>query len=641
MPAAFDAGFSLPAGRHGRFGVVKLWPDVQVAEDEVIARLKRAAGKLGLECLEIYSDGRFVGNPEAIANRKTLDFVIHLHFETPKAYDAHSFVALWNPLRFYYDYQWGRYRAQVQHLATHDDYLSCGSQAADDVVRRQLRARGLPDPAPYPTMYHSLAEPILAPRSGPKKLFYAGINWERLGKGRSRHQELLEHFDATGQMVIYGPETLHGVKVWKGFKSYQGEIPFDGASMIERIAEAGVMLALSSEAHKESGIMSNRLFEGLAAGAVVIADENPFVDEHFGEEVLRIDGSLPTSEVIAQLEAHLAWIAAHPEDARALAEKAQAKFLGGYTMDRSLAALYARLPEQAAEAAQETITAFFLAPLGDEETAARHAASVRAQLHPRVEAVLLVDEAVPEAPAFPGRVERARFAAQLKDVKKGKGRARGRVLAPFLEALPENALFSIVEENERLFSDHFSTLAETLRRTGASAAASDRVTRRLNETSKHYDLWHETGSPKVIRPGTAGSGRFLLRKTPESAFLLRHVAPYLDRKAAASFAAWGGVAPSYRSTLVSEVFPLPEDGDRLRLEDEVILDALPVSAKTELAEAAAGGSGMSEPAYLSFSQLSRPNRVQLAKDLFLALPLPFALQRVARRFYRLFNRLSA
>ena len=36
---------TLPPGLIGKFGVVKLWPGVKVAEDEVIARLKLAAEK--------------------------------------------------------------------------------------------------------------------------------------------------------------------------------------------------------------------------------------------------------------------------------------------------------------------------------------------------------------------------------------------------------------------------------------------------------------------------------------------------------------------------------------------------------------------------------------------------------------------
>src|SRR4051794_22168862 len=83
-----------PAGMVGAFAVVKLWPNVHVAEDEVIARMTRTARALGLECVVMTPDGYRVDAPDIRVTRDQVDFAIHLHFETPKAYDLFSFVAL-------------------------------------------------------------------------------------------------------------------------------------------------------------------------------------------------------------------------------------------------------------------------------------------------------------------------------------------------------------------------------------------------------------------------------------------------------------------------------------------------------------------------------------------------------------------
>src|SRR4051812_26589197 len=120
---------------HRKFGVIKLWPELKTAEDECIARLKLAAKGLGLECLEVDSFARLTTAPHTQLTEDDVDFILSLHFETPKSYDIFSFVALWNPLQFYHD--WG-YRKFTAHLLTHDDFLSCSSTWADDHIMRGI-----------------------------------------------------------------------------------------------------------------------------------------------------------------------------------------------------------------------------------------------------------------------------------------------------------------------------------------------------------------------------------------------------------------------------------------------------------------------------------------------------------------------
>lgn len=337
--------FKLPDGMHGRFAVVKLWPELKAAEDENIARFKNTAKRLGLKCVEITSEGEIIGSGGIMVSKNNCDFVIHLHFETPKIYDVFSFVALWNPIQFYHD--WG-YERFSRHLLTHDDFLSCDSPAADDHVIRLIHN----DPFHLPPkfkLHHSLSEPIHKPKNNPLKLFYAGINWEKLGKGKSRHQELLEKLDPTGRLCIYGPKLFQGVNVWEGYSSYQHEIPFDGVSMIHEIAGCGAALVLSSDAHKKSGLMSNRLFEGLAAGALIICDENPFAQKHFGDSLLYIDCSESVEKQFDSIMQHLNWAAENQEQARSIAEKAQSIFLDKFALDLELSNIYKKLNERKTE----------------------------------------------------------------------------------------------------------------------------------------------------------------------------------------------------------------------------------------------------------------------------------------------------
>ena len=247
--------FVLPEGLIGRFAIVKLWPDVKAAEDECITRLKIASRALCIECIEVHANGALLSDPAVIVTRKDVDFVLHLHYDTPKLYDVFSFVALWNPTEFYH--QWG-YQRTSRNLLSHDDFISCSSAAADDHVARMIRDRATHLPALF-HLYHSIADVVHAPSLGDQKLFYAGINWEALNGGRSRHQEVLKQLDKTGLIRIFGPTIFQNVKVWEGYDSYVREIPFDGFSMLDEISKAGIALVLSSPAHKNAELMSNRL----------------------------------------------------------------------------------------------------------------------------------------------------------------------------------------------------------------------------------------------------------------------------------------------------------------------------------------------------------------------------------------------
>ena len=79
-----DQCFVLSAGLIGRFAIVKPWPEIKTSEDTCIARLKITAATLGLECVEIHADGHLLEDPDKIIAKNDVDFVLHLHNNTPK-----------------------------------------------------------------------------------------------------------------------------------------------------------------------------------------------------------------------------------------------------------------------------------------------------------------------------------------------------------------------------------------------------------------------------------------------------------------------------------------------------------------------------------------------------------------------------
>lgn len=452
-----------------------MWPEIKTAEDEVIARITNTCKALGVEVILINTAGGLVSKPETKITSTDVDFVIHLHFETPKTYDAFSFVTLWNPLQFYFD--WG-YKKHSNNIISHDDFLSCSSQCADDHVNRQI----LSDKThlePYFNLYHSLSTPICKPSLGNKKLFYVGINWEKLGKATGRHQDLLQSLDKSGDLVIYGPEIFQGVRVWEGFNSYVGSLPFDGESVINAISEAGITLVLSSEAHIESELMSNRLFEGLAAGSVIIVDENNFAQKHFGDLLLYIEtsGKQP-HEITMQVQQHLKWINEHQTEALEMATKAQQIFKEKFNMTLSIEKIYKELPvrkQNLAESFLHKTSRYSLNIIGFlsdySEDALNHlVGSFSKQTYQNKKLVVLLDAS--EYKVYKKQIDKIsqqhKFDVKQIDLFKRTLQGEligtnkiGKYIYEVMSELSEGELVSILPQNESLFSEHYSSLVRS------------------------------------------------------------------------------------------------------------------------------------------------------------------------------------
>jgi len=532
----------LPESAVGRFAVVKLWPDIKTAEDECVARLKLAAQALGGECVEIYADGRFLSNPLVKASRENVDFVIHLHYDTPKRYDAFSFVALWNPPDFYHE--WG-YRRCSRNLTTHDDFLSCASEAADDHVARMVRGTSTHLPAHF-HLYHSTTDVVHAPSLGDGKLIYVGINWEAISGGASRHQEVLRRLDTTGLLRIFGPHTFQGVQVWAGYNSYVREIPFDGVSLIDEIAKAGVALVFSSQSHKNAALMSNRLFESVAAGALTICDENPFAKKFFGDSLLYIDGRSPSEQIVVDIVRHLEWARAHQVEALAMIARSQDILRQRFSLTRSLSDLYSGLSERKRQLKAQRnppasppikVRLYFLMPEYSEAVLRAHIDSVCAQDYQDFVPALVVDNRTAEFVGLeiertlvdsPIRIELIRidfFQYSVHPEIKVK-RLLGEVIQQLLNFSTDADAFMVVAPNETLFSNHVGVLAGALQRSPDVCCASTAAVLLDGDAPVHsvhefIDFGH------INRKAPAGLGRFIFRMSsiPEDIGI---ALPYLD-----------------------------------------------------------------------------------------------------------------
>ncbi len=584
------ADFKLPEKSIGRFGVVKLWPEIKTAEDECIARLKLAAQALGIECVEIHADGRLLSEPQVRVSKDNVDFVIHLHYDTPKLYDAFSFVALWNPLKFYHE--WGYTRCS-RNLTTHDDFISCSSDAADDHVARMVRTTSTHLPARF-NLYHSTADVIHAPSLGEGKLFYAGINWDVLTGGKSRHQEVLKRLDKTGMLRIYGPTIFQGVKVWAGYESYVREVPFDGVSMIDEISKAGVALVLSSQAHKDSVLMSNRLFESVAAGALVICDENQFAKKFFGDSLLYIDSRSPVEQIYTDITCHLDWARSHPDQALAMIAKSQDIFRQKFSLTCNLSDLYIGLAERRREllARQNPpssppvkVRLNLLMPEYSEAVLRAHLHSVRVQEYQNFSPVLVVDThtantfryeikaALAASPIAIELVEIDYFRHGIHPDIKARRRL-GEIILQLLAGAAGADAFMVVAPNESLWSNHLAVLAGAMQRDPDISCAATAAVIFDGDVAVHsvhelIDFGH------VDRRGPPGYGRFIFRMAtiPQDIGI---ALPYLDGRPLAVLAGGNAIAQQLPATIIIYAdCEFPERSWDEAAENEIIRDYSP------------------------------------------------------------------
>jgi len=287
------------------FAVVCEWPGVNAAENETISRIKIASQKINKIVLVIDKHGNILDeNLKKTTNKisnQDIDFIINLHFASPKCYDGFSYVALWNPIRFYHD--WG-YKKHSHNLISHHDFISCLSRPADDHATRISYINKTNHLEPRIILNHTNSGPYFEPNINRESIFYCGINWDK-SLGKSRFSEIFETLDKEKILKIYGPQKLGKIIPWKGFLSYVDEIPFDGISTFKEISKCLLGLALSHDAHIESEIASSRIFELIAGGALPICDENPFFRKYFGDKVLYVNGD-PKNK-IEQIRNHYNW----------------------------------------------------------------------------------------------------------------------------------------------------------------------------------------------------------------------------------------------------------------------------------------------------------------------------------------------
>lgn len=511
--------------------IVSTWPDTKNAEFEVIERLVAAAANVDADVFVIDDDGYVLSStaPDTVPVGRRItqadcDFAISLHFQSPRSFDIYSYVTLWNPPEYFHVFGYAR---SVEQLASHSDVLSCHSDMADAHACNLFAGFDRPLGTPLQPLFHSLPGPYLAPNiSADSKLFYIGINWEKISGTKSRHHYLLEQLDEQDLINIYGPREFYGVKPWEGFKNYIDEIPFDGRSVLKEVNASGICLAFSSAAHQQSGIMSNRLFEGLAAGAAIIANPHPFIDKYFSDCVYVVDDMLPPEEVYRQVVGILNGIRSNPAEALERARRGQQRLAERFSLEVCLTSLFDNHARRARpEAPAGASVGVVLVYAGDDPAVfAEMVANARRQTGVTLHLDILVTEAFRSA--FGAEIDRLcnetesgrpLASCRIATLPGGPRDRRGQGLDAVLRSISADHL-CIMECDEIWFSDHLARLVAALQRhPEAHVAASGRIREdaiSANRLRRRFETLGFNGEGRLIEAAHGeDSGRFLFRTT--------------------------------------------------------------------------------------------------------------------------------
>lgn len=307
-----------------RLSYLMPWPNQPSAEKEFSFRLAAVLESLGHE-LVVVGEEDFDNTPIKKRNQVYGDVLLLPHFTIPPKEGIVNVQLLWNSPKTVFEYRYG-----ITNIVSADYFLSGGSEAVDKYFYESAGKKILGELHP--------SVPNIRFENQTKhgcRMFYSGINWERITGKPSRHSELLKKLDRANLVDIYGPSRLRGVEVWDGFRNYKGEIPMDGINLIEVANTYGVSLALLNEQHLKWGLPSIRLAEAFRAKNVVISSDYSVLD-FLGDSIFRIPKNMDIERQQFYIGEKLNWIWNNPIEAAEMANASSALWFEKHSLEVQL-----------------------------------------------------------------------------------------------------------------------------------------------------------------------------------------------------------------------------------------------------------------------------------------------------------------
>lgn len=504
------------------FALLCDWPHAKAAENETIKRISSAAKSLNKNVLVINRKGEVIDLEKGIhasdrvITNDDVDFVINLHFTSPRVYDGFSYLLLWNPLKFPHDWDYERYAAS---MASNHDSISCGSSFADECFYRYSFCQGYQHLFPQIRLNHTNSGPYFDFCDDRSGVFYCGIGWDKSKTNpQQRFHDVFTILDKKSVLKIYGPKKLGKSEPWKGFASYQGEIAFDGTSLFKTISQSLLGLAISHPAHLETEIATSRIFEIIAGGALPLCDDNSFIKKNFGDRVLYIDGKTPEEKATSILRHH-EWALNNKPTVKNMVEDLQNLMKEKFDLSVQLTGLYeqhfARRKEIeemyfARSEKMHVNIIYFLNHREDDLSALKK--SFKAQSYGNKSLFILsalsdFDYSSLEKEGINYRLLRSENVGDETQV--------GRMLQSVRDQLPsgENECYMVFTKNSQLFYDHLTSLVRVLE-DDSEVEVVDFLAARLLGSGETSDAKIIDDEALIRKAGTVLCKPFLLRNLP-------------------------------------------------------------------------------------------------------------------------------
>ena len=416
-----------------------------VAETEFSRRIQEAARRLGWDAAE-------VGSSTEIKRFKP-DFVVALHFRTPKLTQYPTYGSMVTPPSFFADDD-----QFIKNILSYDTYL-CSSEHIKSWLKDILY---LTQKNYFFVPWYTTCQlvPYRAPQIEVPRLFYSGTNWDG-----PRFGELFARLDTEPFLEIYGPKSA-----WTHIKhSYRGVLPFDGVTILNALNTAGVGLCLHRKEHCDAATPSSRIFEIVASGAVAICQEHPFIKNVFQDSVLYLECTDDAQRLAGQISEYMQWIADNPEGALRLSRRAYDIFAQNYTLEKLLADLAPRhqqlverkkfTPNRSPKALGDK-SAQFIVRVGDRGAGyvERALDSIACQSYPHVGAIVVQYKEVPNLSRLLDKYNN-RLPIQL--VHSSYTGSRSTQLWDGLKAV-SSEYFCVLDDDDTIHPNHLSLLVQLL-----------------------------------------------------------------------------------------------------------------------------------------------------------------------------------
>jgi hypothetical protein len=432
-----------------KIGFLNPWANA--AENQAFRSLEIAAARIGHELVHCANSSE--------VDEQQPDFVLASASTQPKLNDIPHYGVIHEPRdRFLTN------RAYFNNFLSYDGYLTISDSLAGFIRNLTFAAGRQESPGFYYNTCQRCEEAADLPRliaSKELRISYFGTNWDK------RREKLINLLSQHDGVQVYGPKHSWP-EVVAG--SYGGVLPFDGNSVQTTYAINGIGLCLLADLHLKDDVISNRIFEIASVGAIAICPEMTWLRHYFGDSLYYIDQRLPYKYLVQQILRRREEIYANPAAAIEKARHARQIFETQFAAEVLLANAveYHKKKSAKREASLEMarteynplISVIIRCGSRPVETIRRAVDSISRQTYGRFEIIFVCYKEIDLSAFTSGpvsNVESVRIVDSL-------GGIRSTTLWAGLCAV-RGEYFSVLDDDDWLFSNHFETLFRSLGRT--------------------------------------------------------------------------------------------------------------------------------------------------------------------------------